>query len=393
MVEIQERDEGLLNFLTPSVLIIVGLLLLSTGALAILLVNSLIPILIPDATIAAVQMNLFGQIVGIIVTILFLIPFFGVKKIETESLSTWRIIKVLGVACFALTVATFLAFLLWVVFTTLGLPIIHSYGSLILTPEQLANPANIVLFFATTTIGAAVFEELIFRRMLIPTLETRGMAPTAAVLASSLGFALIHVPNDVINGSIGYVITHFITTFTLGLMLGLIYVFTRNILFPMIIHAFINFIAFSELILYNLSNFNLLLLFALILLAIWIIGILVGVLAVIWYFRTPQPRWAEILKMKSKINILPGLTGYLIIAFGLVSLQVVVELGIALIFFANIFALYAGLFLFYLVFFLLLLGLVYVTHYEPSTFAEEERSESHQIYDQASDVTLEPPPE
>lgn len=384
---IVERDESLLNFFTPAVLVVIGLLVLSLGAIGFLLVAFVIPIMVPDAIIASIQLNLFGQIIGVIVTLFFLIPFFRIKKVKTNAPTVWRVLKVLGISCFILTFITFVAFILYVIFTALGLPIEHSYESLILTPAHLANPWNIVLFFATATIGAAIFEELIYRRMLIPLLEGRGMSPTAAVIASGLAFALIHVPNDVINGSLGYVISHFITTFTLGLFFGFIYVFTRNVIFPMIIHGFTNTIAFSELILFSLGDMNLLVILALIILGIWIIGIIIGGLALFQFFKEPSPAWVITLRQQSKINILPGLAGYLIVAFGLVSFQVLIELGIDALFFPNFIMIYLVLFLFYLVFVLVLLWIIHNTRYEePPPEPEETRT----LYDRASEVTLEP---
>ncbi len=387
---IEEHDERFLNFLTPSVLIVIGLLLLSIGAIGLLLANFFIPILSPDDIIFSIQLNLFGQIFGIIIMVIFLIPVFGVKTIETRAPTLKRLIKVLGVCCFAITFATFLAFVLWVVFTTLGLPIEHSYGSLVLTTEQLANPWNIVLFFTTATIGAALFEELIFRRTLIPTLEMRGMAPTAAVIASSLGFALVHVPNDVMNGSLAYVITHFATTFTIGLIFGFIYIFTRNVIFPIIIHGFVNFISFTELILININNFDWLIIYALIVLGVWIIGIIVGIFALVQYFRSPPSSWARIVRIKSPFNILPGLAGYLLIAFGLVSLQVMAELIMVLLFFPNAVFIYLGIFSVYLLLFFLLIWII--KHTQNKTTQEIDLKQGS-YNNQMAYTMQEPPPE
>ena len=387
-----ERDESLLNFLTPALLFVIGLVVLAIGAIGLILINLYIPILVPDGTIATLQVNLFGQIVGIIVIFTFLIPLFHLRTVETQKPTIMRTLKTFGIACLSLTLAMFLALVLWVFFTGIGLPVVSSYTGFILTPTHLVNPWNLVLLFTTVIFGAAIFEELIFRRMLIPALELRGMGHFAAVIASSLGFALIHVPNDVINGSISFVISHFITTFTLGLFLGFIYVATRNVFFPMIIHGFINVFAFSELILESLGDFNLLISFALVILVVWVIGIIIGAIFLIQYLRDPKPSWVETIWDKSRINILPGLAGYLIVGFALVSLQVAVEISIDAFFFPNVYLIYSALFLFYLLFFFFLTLLVKLTKYE---FQPEElkEPEPRSLYDTANDVTLEPPPE
>jgi membrane protease YdiL (CAAX protease family) len=389
MMEISERDEHFLNFLSPALLITIGLLLLSIGAFSAILLNFFFPILIPDPIMASIQINLVGQIIGILVTLLFFIPFFGLKQAETRTPTIYRTIKVIGIACFTLALSMGLSLALWFLFTTLGIPIQHSYSDIILGPEHLSNVWNIVLFFATATIGAATFEELIYRRTLIPALEYRGMTPTAAVLASSLGFALIHVPNDLINGSTGYVVTHFITTFTIGLMLGFVYIFTRNVIYPIIIHGFVNAVAFTELILVSLDDFNLLLIYSAILLVLLIIGIIVGILALIWYFHDPPPAWVTTLRLKSRINIIPGLVGYLIIGFGLLVIEVAGELGITLALYPNILLVYTSLIGFYVAYFLLLLYIVAITHYKPTLEVKPDR----QLFDSVDEITQEPRPE
>ncbi len=387
-----ERDESLLNFLSPALLFVIGLIILALGAIGLILLNFLFPLLIPDGTIASLQVNLFGQIVGIVVILAFLIPLFQLTKVETQKTTIMRTIKTFGIACLALTIAMLLSLALWAFFTALGLPIVSSYTGFVLTPAHLANPLNTVLLFTTVIFGAAIFEELIFRRMLIPALEHRGMGHFAAVIASSLGFSLIHVPNDVINGSASFVISHFATTFILGLFLGFIYVATRNVLYPMIIHGFINAFAFSELILESLGDFNLLIAFALVMLVIWVIGVIIGAIFLIQYLRDPKPSWVKTIWDKSRVNILPGLAGYLIVSFALVSLQVAIELSISTLFFPNVYLIYSALFLFYIIFFFLLIQLVRSTKYE---FQPEElkEPEPHPLYDTARDVTLEPPPE
>jgi membrane protease YdiL (CAAX protease family) len=388
----KECDENFFNFLTPAFLFIIGLLLLAIGAISLILLNFLIPVLIPDGVIASLQVNLFGQIVGIIVIFLFLMPLFQLKTVETKTPTILETLRTFGIACLSLTMAMLFALALWVIFTAIGQPIQSSYTGFILTPVHLANPWNIVLLFSTVIFGAAIFEELIFRRMLIPALEHRGMGHFAAVIASSLGFALIHVPNDVINGSISFVISHFITTFTLGLFLGFTYVMTRNVLFPMIIHGFINAFAFTELILESLGDFNLLVILALVMLAVWVIGVIIGSIFLIQYLKDPKPSWVQLLMKKSRINILPGLAGFLIIGFALVSLQVGVELGINALFFPNIYHIYLALFGFYLLLFFVLVLLVNNIDYEPQP-QELKESEPRPLYDTAQDVTLEPPPE
>ena len=386
-VVLEERKETLLNFLSPAILIQVGLLVLNIGAVGLILIHVLWPVLIPDVTMANIQINLTGQIVGSVVAFFFLFSVFRVENVEAQKPTPKRLVLVLGVSCLAITLAIFVSMALLLLFTALGMPITHSYAGIILGPQHLSNPWNVVLFFATGVIGAPIFEELVFRRMLIPTLEIRGMSGAGAVIASSLGFALIHLPNDALNGSPAYVITHFISAVVIGLILGFVYVFTRNVIFPIIIHGLNNAFAFTEVILITLNDFNLLLIYAFIMLAIWGIAIIVALYFGIQYLSSKPPEWVLTLKQKSSINILPGLAGYLTIAFGLVTFQTLVEFFLVI---PDPILLFTVLFLFYLGYFGLL---IFAVKNIPYKAEEPPEVPKRTLYDRAEDVTLEPRPE
>jgi membrane protease YdiL (CAAX protease family) len=386
-VVLEERNESISNFITPAILIQVGLLILNIGAVGLILIHVLWPVLIPDVTMANIQINLVGQIIGSVVAFFFLFSVFRVEKVETQTPTTKRLVLILGVCCLAVTLAVFVSLALVLLFSTLGIPVTHSYEGLILGSQHLSNPWNIVLFLGTGVVGAAVFEELVFRRMLIPALEMRGMSPTGAVIASSLGFALIHLPNDAINGSPGFVVTHFISAVVIGLILGFVYIFTRNVIFPMIIHGFNNAVAFGEVLLITLNDFNLLLMYALIMLVIWVIAVVVAVYIGIQFFSSNPPRWVETMHQKATINVLPGIAGYFLLAFGLVSLQTVIEVFIPI---SDPILLFTVLFLFYIGYFVILIFAVKNLRYTPE---EPVKIPTQKLYDRAEEVTLEPRPE
>ncbi|MFX0013862.1 MAG: type II CAAX prenyl endopeptidase Rce1 family protein [Promethearchaeota archaeon] len=111
------------------------------------------------------------------------------------------------------------------------------------TLELLGIPIFYVLFFSFYIVGASVSEELAFRRTLIPFLERRGLGTFWALLISSLLFSLMHSPQDILFGSIGYTFIHFFGTFAGGLALGFLYMRTRNIVWPIILHGLNNGVA------------------------------------------------------------------------------------------------------------------------------------------------------
>lgn len=340
------------------------MLLLGLGAWSLAALDFVVPILPPDPIIATIIANLAGQTVVTLAVFFLLIPLLRVETVEHKPLTIMRTLKSIPVFCLAYTVAMGVGLVLYVVFELLGMPVVTSYGSILLTPAQLANPLNLGIFFATATVGAAVSEELLFRRTLIPTLETRGMAPLAAVFASSLGFSVIHMPNDILNGSFAFVISHFATTLIIGIILGISYVATRNVIFPMILHGLINLVSFGAQIADTIGDFGLLVTYALVVLAIWVVGIIVGAIALWQVLKAKPAPWSVVLRIRSKFNILPGLLGYLVVAVLLVTLQVLGEIGLISVLFPNIPLIYAAACLFYLLFLALLLWLLTQTRYK-----------------------------
>jgi membrane protease YdiL (CAAX protease family) len=122
----------------------------------------------------------------------------------------------------------------------LGLSTDSPYESLSPTQSSLGDPVYIILFVGVLVVGAPIFEELVFRKTLIPLLERRGLGYFWVLLISSSIFSLRHTPADLLSGSIGFAIAHLFTTFLGGLALGYLYLRTRSVIWPILLHALIN---------------------------------------------------------------------------------------------------------------------------------------------------------
>ncbi|MDX9846432.1 MAG: type II CAAX endopeptidase family protein [Tenuifilaceae bacterium] len=94
----------------------------------------------------------------------------------------------------------------------------------------LGNPRNI-FSIATLVILAPIFEELIFRGIILNGLLKR-YSPLLSIVVSSLLFAAVHLNP-----------WQFVSAFILGLFIGWVYLRTKSILLAIIIHAFNNFAA------------------------------------------------------------------------------------------------------------------------------------------------------
>lgn len=93
---------------------------------------------------------------------------------------------------------------------------------------QAQDKVALAIFFITASIAAPVFEELIFRGFLLPSL-TRYFSVTTAIILSGLLFAIAHLS-----------LAEVLPLATLGIILGVVYTRSRNILAPMLLHGLWN---------------------------------------------------------------------------------------------------------------------------------------------------------
>jgi uncharacterized protein len=90
------------------------------------------------------------------------------------------------------------------------------------------DPIALMLFFTTAAIAAPLFEEFFFRGFLLPSL-TRYVPVWAAIGLSGLLFGVAHLS-----------LSEILPLTSLGIILGTIYVRTRNLLAPMLLHSLWN---------------------------------------------------------------------------------------------------------------------------------------------------------
>ncbi|MBD2137352.1 CPBP family intramembrane metalloprotease [Anabaena sp. FACHB-1237] len=103
-------------------------------------------------------------------------------------------------------------------------------GSNPLLQMALESRDNVALgiFFSTAAIAAPLFEEMLFRGFLLPSL-TRYTSVWGAILASSLLFAAAHLS-----------LSEILPLTALGVVLGVVYTRSRNLLAPMFLHSLWN---------------------------------------------------------------------------------------------------------------------------------------------------------
>ncbi len=93
---------------------------------------------------------------------------------------------------------------------------------------QSQDKVALAVFFITASIAAPIFEEIMFRGFLLPSL-TRYISVSGAIIISGLIFAIAHLS-----------LSEVLPLATLGIVLGFVYTRSRNLLAPMLLHCLWN---------------------------------------------------------------------------------------------------------------------------------------------------------
>ena len=93
---------------------------------------------------------------------------------------------------------------------------------------QAQDKVALFIFFSTASIAAPIFEEIMFRGFLLPSL-TRYTSISGAIIISGFIFAIAHLS-----------LSEVLPLATLGIILGFVYTRSRNLLAPMLLHCLWN---------------------------------------------------------------------------------------------------------------------------------------------------------
>ncbi|MEM6518467.1 MAG: lysostaphin resistance A-like protein [Cyanobacteria bacterium P01_C01_bin.70] len=96
---------------------------------------------------------------------------------------------------------------------------------LLQTVLEAQDPIALAIFFTTASVAAPLFEEFLFRGFLLPSL-TRYLPVGGAIIVSSLIFAIAHLS-----------LSEVLPLTVLGVVLGVVYTRSRNLLAPMLLHS------------------------------------------------------------------------------------------------------------------------------------------------------------
>ncbi|MEM9213066.1 MAG: type II CAAX endopeptidase family protein [Cyanobacteria bacterium P01_F01_bin.150] len=99
---------------------------------------------------------------------------------------------------------------------------------LLQTVLEEGDPFALGIFFFTAAIAAPIFEEILFRGFILPSM-TRYMSTWGAIALSSFIFAAAHLS-----------VSEILPLMILGMVLGFVYTRTKNLLAPMMVHSLWN---------------------------------------------------------------------------------------------------------------------------------------------------------
>ena len=118
------------------------------------------------------------------------IPRLNVFDADYKEVNKSGFIIVLLVFCFAMCYR----FLLTVLFDFLKIQLYDAMPSFVCSYSKFYDPFFLYFFIIYFVIVTPLFTEIIYRRTVIPLLEDRGLSPFHAVIVSSFGFCLFHLP-------------------------------------------------------------------------------------------------------------------------------------------------------------------------------------------------------
>ncbi|MHA2246970.1 MAG: CPBP family glutamic-type intramembrane protease [Candidatus Hodarchaeales archaeon] len=319
-IEIVEIENSYLNFFTPAIMIAAGFFLWNLLMWPLSILNLYSEQLDIEIYLLNVILEIFSGLLVCLIVYYIFIPHLNVLDADYQRIKSIGLIIVFLV--FGL--AIFYRLLVTIIFESIGTNI-YSVGPWFVFSDRLFHdPRFTILFLIYTLIVFPLFSELVFRRTVIPLLEDRGLSPFHAVLMSSFGFCLLDLPYYVTNPNILANLFWFISTFIFGFATGVIYIFTRNVIFSIIYVIMYTTYRLTNTFGYIFNTNFFFLLRDLFHLAVIPVGLaLTGLL--IWNFVIkPTPEWIKVIKYPSVPNIRRGTIGFLIISFILVYIQIYV---------------------------------------------------------------------
>ena len=327
MFIIKESPGKFTNFFVPSMLVILSPVLpyfIQNLINTILLTSNIV--LNVDILIQSLLVMFISQLVGILVIYVIIMPLMRIKDVTKSALTIKKSGNTILLFCLTVSILIISNFIITSIFNVFNLIPQSGYSGILLNSTQANNPLNVIIYYLPFIIGAPIFEEFLYRRTLIPLLEKRGMTSFTAIIIISIIFAVAHLPNDIINGNIYGGIIHVVGVFYISISLGISYILTRNILFPIIIHSLINLISFSGPLFQVMDNLVLNLIYNITIVIIFAVGIFFLIYCIWNLIRRTPKKWIKSIRNRKIRSVKLGTLIFLLIGISSAFLPVIIEI-------------------------------------------------------------------
>ncbi|MFX0205199.1 MAG: type II CAAX prenyl endopeptidase Rce1 family protein [Candidatus Hodarchaeota archaeon] len=321
---IAEIENSYLNFFTPAVIVAIGFFLINLFDFPITLFhwfNSFLDLNL-DHNILNVAFANISMLLICLIAYYVLIPRLKLEDpiYQEPDLENFAIVPLF------LCVVIFLRVVLTFVFESYGV-VIYDVPPWFLSYNYypLFDDSFLILFLIFELITIPLFTESVYRRVIIPLLEDRGLSPIFAVILSSLAFCLLDLPYYISTTNYLGTLYWFISTFFYGFATGMIYIYTRNILFSVLYASVYHFYRMSDFLGRILQN-ELLILIRDSIHLLTFLGSIIVVVYIVWITIRDVPtngwiRFLKTIRIESAPNIKRGIIGYFLISVSLVVIQ------------------------------------------------------------------------
>ena len=301
-----------LNLITPILAVTAGINIQIIISYILIFIIPLINLILPLNSVSASLLTMFlSQIFGSIIIYFIFLRFFHIQKDFSNPMSGSNLSCMISLVSVGYSTCALISFLLTFIFTLLNLRPQTGYGAILPEGQHLTDIFTMMLYFMAPTLGAGIFEELVYRRMAIPLLEKHGMSPFSAVLASASFFSISHIPNDLLNGNLSGGIIHSLVVFIIGMMVGIMYIFSRKIIYSIIIHAIFNFLSFTGYLIILIGIPALFIINSFLNYTLIILGVILLIYSIIKFIYKPNWLWRMKLREESRHSTKLSILGFI----------------------------------------------------------------------------------
>ena len=279
---------------------------------------------------------LITPIIGITIIYFLILPWLKMKKVESKTLMSRRSVFISLSIFSMLSLSLIVSSVFFIIFASrFDINDILFFNLTTIPIDNMNTIIENILWLIALTIGVASLKEYLFRRSLIPMLESFGFSTIATIIASSLVFGLLHSlqslgiqinffqagifsfsANYDFNSIIIYASYQFWVSFLLGVACSSAFLITRNIFYPILIHSITNLLILVSYF-YSIHENQLFM----ITLVILISFIIIFGLNLLFYFRKTilNDEWKDMISVGFSKRINRGHIGYISLFIGILS--------------------------------------------------------------------------